>query len=70
MLGAESLFVAGERLLRQREALGGPPAGDQCESQLTALAVRLRVVVAKALRRAPEQILAGQDRLCAVILIA
>jgi hypothetical protein len=70
VLGAESPFVAGERLFCQFEPFTSPPAGDQRESQLTTLAVRLWMVVAKAVRRAPEQILAGQNRLRSFVLTA
>jgi hypothetical protein len=68
VLGAEGLLVAGQRAPRQCEALGGAPAGDQREGQLATLAVRLRMVVAKAARRALQQILARQDRLRPFVL--
>ncbi|MFZ2007982.1 MAG: hypothetical protein WAV02_23080, partial [Stellaceae bacterium] len=68
MLGAEGVLVAGQCLSCQFESFAGPPAGDQRESQLTTLAIRLRVAVAKAAPRALQQILTGQNRLCIVIL--
>jgi hypothetical protein len=70
MFGAECVLVAGQRGLRQLERLGGAPAGDQRERQLAALAVRLRVVRAKAPQRARQQILAREDCLRLLVLLA
>ena len=68
MLGAERLFVAGERALRQFERLAGAPAGDQCISQHATLAIGLRMVDAEPLRRTPKHILAGEDLFCPLVL--
>ena len=69
MLGAEGLFVTGQRPLRQFQTRGRTAPGDQGESQLATLTVRLRVVVAEAPQRPPEQILSREDGLRPFVLV-
>jgi hypothetical protein len=68
VLRAERRFVRGERDPRQFEALRSPPAGDQRKGQLAALAMGVRVVGTKAPDGSCQQILAGEDRLCPIVL--